>query len=104
MVDYPGLTGKWRVSVDGGFLPCWSVDGRELFFTNLDRKIMSAAVSTDRGFQVARPVRILGAAPELYGYAQAPDGKGFLALVDARGEKLPATQVIVNWQALVRRK
>ena len=35
---WPG--GKWQISIGGGTLPIWSRNGRELFFQNLDNRIM----------------------------------------------------------------
>jgi Tol biopolymer transport system component len=39
---FPGPGGKWQVSSTGGVLPIWSPNGRELFFQNLDNRIMVA--------------------------------------------------------------
>jgi Tol biopolymer transport system component/predicted Ser/Thr protein kinase len=37
---FPGPGGKWQVSTAGGHLAVWSRNGRELFFQNLDNRIM----------------------------------------------------------------
>jgi Tol biopolymer transport system component len=37
---FPGPGGKWQISNAGGQLPVWSRNGRELFFQNLDNRIM----------------------------------------------------------------
>lgn len=104
VVDYSGLMGKWRVSTDGGAMPRWRGDGRELFYLTPDWKLMSAAVSTSPTFRVSRPFRVLESAPKIYDYAVTSDGKRVLAWVDAKGEKLPPTKVILNWLAAVGRK
>ena len=36
----PGPGAKWPISNAGGQLPVWSRNGRELFFQNLDNRIM----------------------------------------------------------------
>lgn len=106
VVDCPALSAKWRVSVDGGRLPCWSADGRELFFLAPDWTLMSAAVSTVPAFQAARPSRAFAPGPGIgmSQYAPASDGKRILACVDAVGEKLPAMKVVLNWPEAARRR
>ena len=37
---FPGPSGLWQISNSGGQLPVWSRNGRELFFQNLDNRIM----------------------------------------------------------------
>ncbi len=37
---FPGPGGKWQISNAGGQIPVWSHNGRELFFENLDNRIM----------------------------------------------------------------
>jgi serine/threonine-protein kinase len=37
---FPGPGGKWQISNSGGQMPIWSRNGRELFFQNLDNRIM----------------------------------------------------------------
>ncbi|MGD1093229.1 MAG: protein kinase [Bryobacteraceae bacterium] len=37
---FPGPGGKWQISSAGGQLPVWLPNGRELFFENLDDRIM----------------------------------------------------------------
>ena len=36
VVGFPSLNGRWQISVDGGGLPVWSRDGRELYFVGLN--------------------------------------------------------------------
>jgi Tol biopolymer transport system component len=103
VVDFPGLTGKWRVSIGGGELPRWSADGRELFFMAPGGEVMSAPITTVPAFRVGRPVRILGAFERGW-FEPASDGKRFLSAMDLKGEPLPPTKVVVNWLSAVRRR
>lgn len=104
VVDFPGLTGKWRVSVDGGQWPRWSPSGKELFFVAPGGKLMSAPVSTVPTFHVGRLDRVLEATPKILVYAPISGGDRFLAAVDAKDEKLPPTKVVLDWQAAVGRR
>jgi Tol biopolymer transport system component len=36
ITSFPGKSGKWQVSVDGGHYPRWRRDGKELFFLRAD--------------------------------------------------------------------
>src|SRR5262245_46556611 len=48
--------GAYQISTDGGSLPIWSRDGRELFFTSFDRREMLAApVQSGTTLAIARP-------------------------------------------------
>jgi Tol biopolymer transport system component len=78
--------GKWQVSGDGGYLPIWSHDRREIFYLSPGNRIMATEYEV-RGdsFVVRKPrqwssTQILGP-----GYTQfdlAPDGKRVVGLLD----------------------
>jgi len=51
-------TGKWQISTAGGVSPIWSRSGRELFFVNAAREMVSRAVLTAPSFQLG-PERVL---------------------------------------------
>ena len=44
--SFPASGGKWQISTDGGAQPVWRHDGRELFYINPDRKLMSVEIKT----------------------------------------------------------
>jgi Tol biopolymer transport system component len=79
---FPGPGGKWQVSNAGGTVPIWSRNGREIFFLNLDSRIMVTDYTATRdSFVPGKPrlwsdqqVRDLGGIPN---YDLAPDGKSF---------------------------
>jgi len=82
---FPGPGGKWQISNAGGQLPVWSRNGRELFFENLDNRIMVTDFEVRNGsFAPGKPrvssdqqlQRIQGAP----NYDLAPDGKRFAIL------------------------
>jgi eukaryotic-like serine/threonine-protein kinase len=43
---FPTPGGKWQVSTNGGGLPVWSKDGKELFFIGADQKLMAVEVKS----------------------------------------------------------
>jgi len=91
-----GTGGKWQISNAGGVFPVWSPKGRDLFFQNLDNRIMVTdyEVKTE-SFVAGKPrvwsdqqLRDLGGA---LNYDLAPDGKRFaifpaLKAVEEKGD------------------
>ncbi|MGH9392305.1 MAG: protein kinase domain-containing protein [Vicinamibacteria bacterium] len=54
-----------RVSRDGGSRPFWSADGRSLYFTSGNERLMAAKLETTPKISVARPVEVLDLGPSL---------------------------------------
>ena len=79
---FPGPGGKWQISNAGGVQPIWSRNSRELFFQNLDARIMVADFEVqNESFAAGKPrvwsdqrLRDLGGPLD---YDLAPDGKRF---------------------------
>jgi eukaryotic-like serine/threonine-protein kinase len=97
--------GKWQISADGGVEPKWRRDGRELFYLNLDGKLMSVAIGGPP-FIAGRPVELFQT-PLTVNRAQptrdrrydiAPDGRFLMVIPSATGAPTPYS-VIVNWTA-----
>jgi Tol biopolymer transport system component/predicted Ser/Thr protein kinase len=68
---FPGPGGKSQISNAGGQLPVWSRNGRELFFQNLDNRIMVADYEGKNQSFVHRK-------PQLWSNQQLHDFGGFL--------------------------
>jgi Tol biopolymer transport system component len=106
--SFPVRRGKWQVSVDGGNLPSWREDGRELFYIAPDSRIMAVEVAADTTFTrgQTRPLFLAplstGAGPTL-DFDVSSKGTRFLvnALAD-EGSAAPIT-VVVNWTAALER-
>ena len=49
--DFPGGSHKWQVSSQGGLLPHWRRDGRELFYLRPDGTLMSVSVNPGSAFE-----------------------------------------------------
>jgi serine/threonine-protein kinase len=100
---FPGLAGRWQVSVDGGTEPLWSRDGRELFYRSGDQ-VIAAAVRTSPAFAVTgRQVLFEGpyARDFLHPmYDVSPDGKTFVMLRPAATEA--QIVVVLDWLAELR--
>ena len=60
VVSFPDAAGKLRVSAEGGRMPAWSGDGKELFFLTSDGSALMAAPVTHRGadIEIGAPARL----------------------------------------------
>jgi Tol biopolymer transport system component len=93
---FPGPVGKWRVSADGGAWPCWSRDGRELFYY-FGNKMMAVDVKTGPVFAAGTP-RLLFEGQFSSRYDISPDGRRFLMIQPVEPPQ-PATRIelVLNW-------
>ena len=106
---YPGLSGKWQISTDGGNEPQWSRErqwsrgGKELFYRS-GRKMMAVDIATQTGFAAGKPrplfegdYRSTATGWARPNYDVSPDGQRFLMLKTV--EQAPVTQinVVLNW-------
>lgn len=97
-----GPGGKFRVSANGGRLPRWSRNGRELFYVEMNpRRLMAAEISPEPSFRCGnpRPLFIIRHDNGRTYYDVAPDGKRFLVLTPAQGTtSAPTTFVaLTDW-------
>jgi Tol biopolymer transport system component len=98
----PPASFRTKISINGGVLPRWRADGKELFFVSPDSNMMSVNVNTDATFSagIPQPLFTAGGGPGLIdGYAVRADGQQFLMPGrDAQAETWPIT-VVLNWWA-----
>jgi Tol biopolymer transport system component len=88
------------ISNAGGLAPRWREDGRELFFLDLERQIMSVALTADK--TVSKPPVRVTSGKRILGFDVAPDGTRFVALVPLTDPSPPSLTVVMNWQTLMK--
>ena len=105
---FPGVdAGKRQVSTGGGTAPLWAPNGRELFYVNASRDMMSVAVGPGPELDVGEPKVLFHLGERLYLTANenytpfdiSPDGQRFIMarqIVDASRPELPVV-VAENW-------
>jgi serine/threonine-protein kinase len=106
---FPGPGGKMQISTEGGNEPMWARNGRELFYRNGD-KMMVTAVETQGVFAASQPKQLFeGHYETSYNaferdYDISPDRQEFL-MVKAAEQESPPTQlnVVLNWSDELRR-
>jgi eukaryotic-like serine/threonine-protein kinase len=99
---FPKLGGKWPVSINGGMVPVWSRDGKELYFIGADGKLMAVDVKGGPGgsFEAGTPKALFdphfgGAETDRFDVSK--DGRFLVpAVVEQSGA--PIT-IVVNWAA-----
>ena len=109
---YPELGNQQRISVNGGRLPVWSRNGRELFFISLDTRQMLAVQVQSGTMLVAGPPKVLFEIAMLVPpggartYDVAPDGR-FLIIrndqAEAAAGSAPQIVVVQNWTEELKR-
>ena len=91
--------GRVLVSKDGGTLPRWRSDGRELFYQSPDRKIMAVEVTTKPTFHAGVPQPLFQLSVADMVWDVSADGKRFLVPAPVvEGAQTPIT-VVLNWTA-----
>jgi Tol biopolymer transport system component len=95
----PSIT---RVSVDGGSEPRWSENGKELFYLDLDRRLMAVELELAPSFKASVPVPLFESCASVksggrQSYDVTADGERFLFI--CRSTETPAAQihVVINW-------
>ncbi len=101
VTSFPGASGKWQVSTDGGDFPRWRGDGRELYYMAPGNVVTAVAVAgTGAAVTVEQPRALFKTNPPNqpgYPYAVTGDGQRFLVNTNLAAPN-PLT-VIVNWTA-----
>jgi dipeptidyl aminopeptidase/acylaminoacyl peptidase len=102
VVSFPTPEGKFQISTDGGRIPVWSRDGRELYFISADNKMMAVKINTAGGkFQAGVPQPLFdvhmveSVAPN---FDISKDGRFLIPTVVGEASNAPMT-VVLNWQA-----
>ncbi len=105
VTSFPSMKGRWQVSVDGGRLPVWSRNGRELFFASVDNsKMMAVDIQPGSQFQAGVPkalfnVRLGPISPD---YDVDNQGRFLIATPVDQTAGVPMT-VVLNWPALLKK-
>ena len=105
VASYPSFDGKRQLSSGGGCQPHWRKDGKELFYLNLQGKLMAVDIVSGSSFEANAPRTLfqtpIAVNPVIDQYAVTGDGQRFL-LGTPVGEEEPIT-VILNWAAGLKR-
>jgi eukaryotic-like serine/threonine-protein kinase len=93
------IAGKWMVSKDGGGVPLWRHDGKELFYLSPNGMAMAVDVSTTGVFQAGIPKPLFKVTRGLLYWDVTSDGKRFLMPAPSASNASAPFTVVLNWQA-----
>ncbi|MGC2495600.1 hypothetical protein, partial [Candidatus Binatus sp.] len=100
VVPFGGGQGKWQISANGGELPQWSKDGKELYYVNLTFNLLAVPVTSAGGalqFGAAQTLVNTWSAPQVF-YDVSLDGKKFL-LARVAQQVSQSVTVVTNFTA-----
>ncbi len=104
VASFPSFHYMKQVSLAGGAQPRWRGDGRELFFVDLEGKMMSATVERGSTPKIGNPRKLFDTGlipdPTINQYAVTEDGLKFLLLEPRKGFH-ETYSVVLNWPATV---
>jgi eukaryotic-like serine/threonine-protein kinase len=100
---FPGPGRKTRISTDGGGLPVWARDGRELFYRGADgASVFGVTIVSSPGLSPGQPT-LLFRQTVSYRFDVAPDGR-FLIIENLPDKLLSPITVVQNWFAELKAK
>ncbi len=96
-----GITKHWKVSANGGGLPRWRSDGKELFFLTPNGRVMVSAVhASGNDLVFEAPVKLFQTRPlrKIWNlYDVSPDGQRFLINSPLEWALSSDIMVVTNW-------
>jgi len=95
--SFPTPGSKHQVSANGGSTARWSRDGKELYFFDLDSKIMAVAVRADSKFEAGVPIPLFETKPNS-DLEVSNTGRFLIPTQIKAAGTLPIT-VMMNWPA-----
>jgi Tol biopolymer transport system component len=105
VASFPSFQNIKQVSVAGGAQPRWRGDGRELFFLDLEGRMMSVSVESSSPPKTGVPRKLFDTGlvpdPTVNQYAVTEDGLKFLVLEPRKGF-LETYSVVLNWPAILK--
>ena len=94
--SFPPGQGKWMISNAGGTHPVWRRDGRELFYIQAQRSLMSVEIRSGTLAEPGRPQQLMET-PGSGLFDVTPDGQRFLFSAPSREERPEPIQIVLQW-------
>jgi dipeptidyl aminopeptidase/acylaminoacyl peptidase len=99
---FPDGGGKWQVSTQGGDLPRWSRDGKEIFYLSLtDQMVVAQVDGSQPSFDVGtvRPLFETNLWSSASPYDVSADGQRFILVAMPPSGRATSVSIIQNWDA-----
>jgi Tol biopolymer transport system component/predicted Ser/Thr protein kinase len=101
IAPFPGPGRKWQVSANGGVEPHWRDDGKEIYFSNLDGKVVAVTVAAAAGGLTLSAPRQLFESTELQDVSR--DGRRFLLNRVPSAQTSEPLTLVLNWPAHLKK-
>jgi hypothetical protein len=92
---------KWRISTNGGALPFWRGDGKELYYVTFEGRVMSAEISLTKKFESSVPRQLFQTSIKNtdpgFSYAATTDGQRFLVNTYVENKNVAPMTIVLNW-------
>jgi Tol biopolymer transport system component len=100
----PASGAKYQISTEGGTVPRWRRDGRELFYLSADQRLVAVPITAGSRLQVGKPQPLFANAG-MNSFVPSKSGDRFLINVPASGEQAvtPPIVVVTDWTATIAR-
>jgi len=99
--------GKWQISINGGWTPGWSRDGREIFYLAENGDLMTVPISLVPRFSAGSPRRLFAAGVDATAvtreYDVSADGRRFLLNRRVEADRPQPLTVELDWAAELKR-
>ncbi|HZL25987.1 MAG TPA: protein kinase [Acidobacteriaceae bacterium] len=106
LMDFPNGSWRKRMSTDGGRIPRWRRDGKELFYLAGDGSLMSVEIASENASKTTPPKMLFNPNAALGGsqtlYDVTADGQRFLVIGEALPSSASDIEMVLNWPALLR--
>jgi Tol biopolymer transport system component len=104
IMTFPNPGGKWQISTNGGTIPIWSRDGKQLFYTNgnkmMEVEIKGTGTTPEPG--VPQPLFDVRLGANNPSFDVSKDGRFLIPIAVEQATAAPIT-VVVNWMAGLRK-
>jgi len=101
VTTFPTPGRRWQISTDSGGYAYWRADGKEIIYTEMDGRLMAAAVSANGNtFTVGKVEPLFNIQPPSAGgqsYHPAADGQRFLVVPSTVQRADTLLNLMVNW-------
>ncbi len=106
LMDFPNGGQSRRISSQGGRIPRWRHDGKELFYLSGDGSMMAVEIAGGDASRAGTPKRLFHANVALGGsgtlYDVSPDGQRFVVISEGLPASASDIEMVLNWPALLK--
>jgi len=106
---FPASGNRWQISNNGGRVPAWRGDGKEIFYVSDDNKLVAVDVKTGNSFEVGIPRPLFDLVPlgaVSFGnvnFAPSLDGQQFLITHQREAAASLNYVVVQNWASELKK-